>query len=187
MRKNFGARALSYPMAVYLVTTYNPDGTANTMNAAWGGVSNDHEFTLCLSADHKTVKNLQRTGAFTISIGDGRHVVECDYVGLASGNKVANKVQQAGFTVSKSTLVNAPMINELSVCIECTVINYNPETCVLVGDIVNVSVDESALTDGKVDIQKVLPLIYDPFNHTYHLVGAKVGNAFSDGKQLLGK
>ena len=102
MRKDFGAKPLSYPQAVYIVSTWNEDGTANAMNAAWGGVSNDHEFTLCLSANHKTVRNLQRTGAFTISMGDAAHVAACDYVGLASGNRAADKLDKAGFTVSRS-------------------------------------------------------------------------------------
>lgn len=185
MRKDFGAKPLSYPQAVYIVCTYNEDGSANAMNAAWGGVSNDHEFTLCLSANHKTVKNLQRTGAFTISMGDAKHVVACDYVGLASGNRQADKLAKAGFTVSRSSFVDAPVINELAVCVECKVISYDPKTCVLVGDIVNVSVDEDAMTDGKVDIRKVQPIVFDPFNADYLAIGEKVGKAFSDGKALM--
>jgi flavin reductase (DIM6/NTAB) family NADH-FMN oxidoreductase RutF len=185
MRKDFGAKPYSYPQAVYIVSTYNEDGSANAMNAAWGGVSNDHEFTLCLSANHKTVKNLQRTNAFTISIGDAKHVVECDYLGLATGNKKADKLQKAGFTVSKSDYVNAPVINELAVCVECNVISYDPSTCVLVGDIVNVSVDESAMTDGKVDVSKVQPIVFDPFNNDYLKIGEKVGDAFNDGTALM--
>ncbi|MBR6348836.1 MAG: flavin reductase, partial [Spirochaetales bacterium] len=166
---------------------WNEDGTANAMNAAWGGVSNDHEFTLCLSANHKTVRNLQRTGAFTISMGDAAHVAACDYVGLASGNRDADKLSKAGFTVSKSEFVNAPVINELAVCVECNVISYDEKTCVLVGDIVNVSVSESAMTDGKVDIRKVRPIVFDPFNADYLEIGEKVGKAFSDGKSLMKK
>ncbi len=184
MRKNFGAKPYSYPQAVYIVATYNEDGSANAMNAAWGGVSNDHEFTLCLSANHKTVKNLQRTGAFTISMGDAEHVVGCDYVGIASGNRRADKLEVAGFTVSGSEYVNAPVINELAVCVECNVISYDPRTCVLVGDIVNVSVDENAMTDGKVDISKVKPIVFDPFNNDYLVIGEKVGKAFHDGAKL---
>jgi flavin reductase (DIM6/NTAB) family NADH-FMN oxidoreductase RutF len=185
MRKDFGAKPLSYPQAVYIVSTWNEDGTANAMNAAWGGVSNDHEFTLCLSANHKTVRNLQRTGAFTISMGDAAHVAACDYVGLASGNRAADKLAEAGFTVSKSAHVDAPVINELAVCVECKVISYDVKTCVLVGDIVNVSVDESAMTDGKVDVRKVRPIVFDPFNLDYLEIGEKVGKAFSDGKSLM--
>ena len=185
MRKNFGAKPLSYPQAVYIIATWNEDGTANAMNAAWGGVSNDHEFTLCLSANHKTVKNLQKTGAFTVSMGDAAHVTQCDYVGLASGNRDADKLSKAGFTVSKSEFVNAPVINELAVCVECNVISYDEKTCVLVGDIVNVSVSESAMTDGKVDIRKVRPIVFDPFNADYLEIGEKVGKAFSDGKSLI--
>ena len=172
MRKNFGAKAFSYPQPVFIIATYNDDGSADAMNAAWGGIS------------HKTVKNLLRTGAFTVSMGDAKHVAACDYVGIASGNNTRDKLAKAGFTVSKSESVDAPVINELAVCMECTVKSYDPETGLLVGEIVNVSVDESAMTDGKVDVAKVAPITFDPFNNAYHVLGEKVGNAFSDGMAL---
>ena len=172
MRKNFGAKAFSYPQPVFIIATYNDDGSADAMNAAWGGISDTTELSVCLSEGHKTVKNLLRTGAFTVSMGDAKHVAACDYVGIASGNNTRDKLAKAGFTVSKSESVDAP------------VINYDPETGLLVGEIVNVSVDESAMTDGKVDVAKVAPITFDPFNNAYHVLGEKVGNAFSDGMAL---
>ena len=164
MRKNFGAKAFSYPQPVFIIATYNEDGTADAMNAAWGGISDTTELS--------------------ISMGDARHVTACDYVGLASGNNTKDKLAKAGFTVSKSESVDAPVINELAVCMECTVKSYDPETGRLVGVIVNVSVDESAMTNGKVDVAKVAPISFDPFNNAYHVLGEKVGNAFSDGLAL---
>lgn len=183
-RKNFGAKPLTYPQPVLIIATYDENGVADAMNAAWGGISEANEISICISADHKTTKNLQKTGAFTVSMADAKHVVACDYVGIVSGNQVPDKLEKTGFTVTKSALVNAPMINELAVCLECKVISYDEETCRLVGEIVNVSVDESALTDGKVDVQKVQPITFDPFNNAYHVLGEKVGDAFSDGLQL---
>lgn len=184
MRKNFGAKPLTYPQPVFIIATYNEDGTADVMNAAWGGISESDEITFCLSAGHKTVKNFQRTGAFTVSMADAAHVAACDYVGIVSGNTEKQKMEKAGFTVTKSEQVDAPIINELAVCVECKVKSYDPETCRLVGQIVNVSVDESALTDGKVDVAKVAPITFDPFNNEYYVLGEKVGNAFSDGAKL---
>lgn len=184
MRKNFGAKPLTYPQPVFIIATYNEDGTADAMNAAWGGISESDEITFCLSAGHKTVKNFQRTGAFTVSMADAAHVAACDYVGIVSGNTEKQKMEKAGFTVTKSEQVDAPIINELAVCVECKVKSYDPETCRLVGQIVNVSVDESALTDGKVDVAKVAPITFDPFNNEYYVLGEKVGNAFSDGAKL---
>ena len=184
MRKNFGAKPLIYPQPVFIIATYNEDGTADVMNAAWGGISESDEITFCLSAGHKTVKNFQRTGAFTVSMADAAHVAACDYVGIVSGNTEKQKMEKAGFTVTKSEQVDAPIINELAVCVECKVKSYDPETCRLVGQIVNVSVDESALTDGKVDVAKVAPITFDPFNNEYYVLGEKVGNAFSDGAKL---
>lgn len=185
MRKNFGAKPLCYPQPVFIIATYGEDGTPDAMNAAWGGISEMDEISMCLSAGHKTVKNILRRKAFTVSMADASHVVACDYVGLVSGNKVADKFARTGFHATKSEFVDAPLIDELPVAIECRLKDYNPDTCILRGEIVNVSVDERVLdTSGKVDVAKVAPIIFDPFNKAYLKVGEKVGNAFSDGKQL---
>ncbi len=184
MRKNFGAKAYTYPQPVLIIASYDENGNADAMNAAWGGISDDKEISMCLSAEHKTVKNILERKAFTVSMGDAAHVEACDYVGLVSGNKVPDKLKKAGFTITKSELVDAPIINELAVCVEGRMISYDEKTCRMVGEIVNVSVDESAMTDGKVDITKVAPITFDPFNNAYHVIGEKVGNAFRDGVKL---
>lgn len=184
-RKNFGSKPLSYPQPVWIIATYDEDGTPDAMNAAWGGISEANEVAVCLSPGHKTVKNLKKTGAFTVSMADAEHIAACDYVGMVSGNRVPDKLARAGLTVSKSSLVNAPIINELAVCVECRVIDYDPASCILRGEIVNVSVDESCMTGGKVDITKVQPVALDPFNSSYHVLGEKVGDVCTSGKALL--
>ena len=184
-RKSFGAKPLSYPQPVWIIAPYDENGVPDAMNAAWGGISEEKEISVCLSPDHKTCKNLAKTGAFTVSMADVAHVAGCDYVGIVSGNDVPDKFTRAGFTATKSELVNAPIINELAVCLECRVISFDQESCILKGEIVNVSVDESALTDGKVDISKVAPICIDPFNHSYHVIGEKVGMAWDSGKSLM--
>lgn len=185
MRKNFGAKPLTYPQPVLIIATYDENGTPDAMNAAWGGISETKEISICLGSNHKTTKNLLKTKAFTVSMGDADHVAECDYVGIVSGNKEPDKFARSGFTVTKSELVNAPIINELAVCVECKLISYDEETERLTGEIVNVSVDESALTEGKVDVEKVRPISFDPFNNAYHVLGEKVGEAWKSGKGLM--
>ncbi len=185
MRRNFGAKPLTYPQPVFIIATYDDDGTPNAMNAAWGGISEMTEISLCLSAGHKTVKNIQKRGAFTVSMAEAAYVAACDYVGIVSGNTVNDKFAKAGFHAVKSQFVDAPLIEELSVALECKLIDYNSDSCILRGEIVNVSVDERVLdTDGKVDAAKVAPVIFDPFNNEYLKVGEKVGDAFSEGKKL---
>ena len=184
-RKNLGVKPFSYPQPVWIIATYDENGQPNAMNAAWGGISEEDEVSVCLSAGHKTCKNFAKTGAFTISMADAAHAAGCDYVGIASGNKVKDKFARAGFTAVKSEFVNAPVIQELAVCLECRVKSYDPESCILKGEIVNVSVDEAAMTEGKVDPAKVQALIFDPFNNAYHVMGEKVGDAFGIGKSLL--
>lgn len=185
MRKNFGAKPLSYPQPVFIIAAYDEDGTPNAMNAAWGGISEMNEISLCLSNNHKTVKNILHSKAFTISMADAGHVAACDYVGLVSGNNVTDKFARAGFHATRSQFVDAPLIDELAIALECRLKSYNPETCILIGEIVNVSVDERALDeDGKVDVAKACPITFDPFNNEYLKIGEKVGKAFSDGKKL---
>ena len=184
-RKNFGAKPLSLPQPVWIIATFDENGTPNAMNAAWGGISEENEISVCLSPGHKTCANFEKTGAFTISMADAAHVAGCDYVGMASGNQTVDKFEKAGFTATESKLVNAPIINELAVCLECKAISFDKETCILKGEIVNVSVDESVLTDGKVDIAKVQPIAFDPFNNAYHVLGEKVGEAWKSGRELL--
>lgn len=185
MRKNFGAKPLSYPQPVFIIAAYDENGIPNAMNAAWGGISEMNEISMCLSAGHKTVKNILKRGAFTVSMAEASHVAQCDYVGIVSGNTVTDKFAKAGFHAIKSEFVDAPLIDELSVALECKLIEYNPETCILRGEIVNVSVDERVLDEnGKVDAAKVEPIIFDPFNNEYLKIGEKVGDAFAEGKKL---
>lgn len=185
MRKNFGAKPLCYPQPVFIIATYDGNGTPDAMNAAWGGISESDEISLCLSAGHKTVKNILERGAFTVSMADTEHLVSCDYVGLVSGNTVPDKFAKAGFHAVKSEFVDAPLIKELAVAMECKLKDYNPDTCILRGQIVNVSADERVLDrDGRIDVAKVAPIIFDPFNNEYLKIGGKAGNAFSDGKKL---
>lgn len=184
-RKNYGAKAFTYPQPVWIIATYDENGNPDAMNAAWGGISQMNEVAICLTPSHKTCKNFKKTGAFTIHMADAPHVDACDYVGIVSANDVPNKLEKAGFTVTKSELVNAPIINELAICLECKVKDFDEESCILRGEIVNVSVDESVLTDGKVDVAKVQPISFDPFNYAYHVIGEKVGNAWESGKKLM--
>ena len=185
MRKNFGAKPMCYPMPVYIIGTYGADGTPNAMNAAWGGISEETEISICISADHKTTKNILSRKAFTVSMATAKYIAACDYVGIVSGSKVPDKFAKAGFHATKSEFVDAPLIDELPMALECELISYDPESCRLVGRIVNVSADESVLGDnGKVDVSKLQPITFDPMNNHYLVLGEKVGQAFHDGVAL---
>ena len=185
MRKNFGAKPYTYPQPVFIIATYGEDGTPDAMNAAWGGISEANELSMCISAGHKTTKNILARKAFTVSMADAAHVVECDYVGVVSANDVPDKLAKAGFHTTKSEFVDAPLIDELAMAVECKLVSYDPESCRLVGEIVNISVDESVLTpEGKVDVAKLAPITFDPISNAYHKLGEKVGDAFRDGMKL---
>ena len=173
-----------FPMPVLMIATYNEDGSVNVMNAAWGTMQERDTVALNLTESHKTVKNIKARGAFTVSIADAAHVVEADYFGVESGNKVADKFARSGLTSSKAETVDAPVINELPMVLECEVAQMSDDSDYIVGNIINVSADEAVLTDGKIDASKLKPICYDPVAHNYNVLGEAVGKAFSDGKAL---
>ncbi len=181
MRKNFGVKPMVYPMPVFIIATYGKNGTPNAMNAAWGGISEENEITICISADHKTTENILERGAFTVSMATADFAAECDYVGIVSGNDVEDKLTRCGLHTEKSEFVDAPVIVELPMSVECRLKSYDSDSCRLVGEIVNVSADESVLTNGKIDPDKLKPITYDSSNHTYRVLGDVVAKAYSAG------
>ena len=184
MRKNFGAKPILYPQPGFIIAAYDEAGPPDANNAAWGGISEAAKISQCLSPGHKTVKNILARGAFTVSMADADHVAACDYVGLVSGNKVPDKLEKAGFHTVKSQFVDAPLIEELPMVVECKLISYDPDSCRLVGEIVNVCAEERVLTDGRIDPAKLRPITFDPMNNASLVLGEKVGNAFRDGAVL---
>lgn len=170
-------------MPVLIIGTYGEDGVPDAMNAAWGGISDDNQVALCLSESHKTTKNILKRKAFTVSMADVAHVVECDYVGIVSGNSVPDKFTRAGFHAVKSEFVDAPVIEELPMTLECKLVKVN-EDGLIIGEIVNVSADEGILTDGKIDPSKFEPITFDPVNNVYLKLGEPCGKAFGEGKKI---
>ena len=188
--KSLGAKPLLFPMPVLIVATYNEDGSVNAMNMAWGGISDDTKVSLNLSPDHKTSENIRKRRAFTISIADSAHVKEADYFGIASGNKVGDKFAKSGLTAVKSELVDAPVITDFPLTIECSVseIVERPSLCHVEGDILNVLVKEDILDEkGMVDVRKMDGLIFDTFSRSYYRVGDRIGTAWKEGGCLIKK
>ena len=186
MRKKLDITEGIFPMPVLMVATYNEDGSVNVMNAAWGTMQERGNVALNLTETHKTVKNIKATGAFTVSIADAAHVTEADYFGVVSGNNVSDKFENSGLTASKAEMVNAPIINEFPLCLECEFIEYQAEKygCGVIGKVVNVTADESVMVDGKIDMSLVNAIAFDPYTHGYYKVAERVGEAFKDGMKL---
>lgn len=184
MRKNFGVKPWMYPLPVLIIGTYDENGKADAMNAAWGGMYDADKVVLCLSEGHKTTQNIKAAGAFTISFATASQVIASDYVGIASANDTADKMERAGFHTVKSTFVNAPVIEELPMTLECKFVKTTEEGN-LIGEIVNVSADSNILdADGQIDAEKLMPIAFDPVQNAYRKLGEKVGSAFSDGNRL---
>lgn len=184
MRKNIKRSNLIYPMPVFIVAAYDENGIPNAMNAAWGGFSSDDEIIICEGSDHKTLNNILKKKAFTVSCGTKDQVVACDYVGCVSGNQVKDKLKNCGWHTTPSKKVNAPIIKELPFTLECELIKYNKITCHMIGKIVGVSVDTKIMNGKKIDIEKLNPIVFNGEDNTYHLIGKKVGDAFKDYKKI---
>lgn len=185
MRKNFGVKTWLYPMPVLIIGTYDEAGNANVMNAAWGGIYDTNQIAVCIDPGHKTAENLQLRRAFTVSIGIASQVTACDYVGLVSGRDVPDKLSRAGWHAVPSEFVDAPLIRELPMTLECELISYDTAAGCTVGAIKNISADESILDEnGDIDPAKLAPICYDPVKHLYHQLGEAVGTAFKDGLKL---
>ncbi len=185
MRKNLKAKAYIYPLPVLIIGSYDESGVPNAMNAAWGTVCDEKQVTICISAGHKTMKNILKNKEFTVAMADVNNVVSADFVGIVSGNNVKNKIEKAGWTAVKGEFVNAPIFEQLPLVLECKLVSYDENSEVCIGDIVNVSVDENILNEkGKVDLTKFKPICYDCDTHGYYALGDRVGNAFCDGLKL---
>ena len=184
MRKNFGSKTWMYPLPVLIIASYDENGHADAMNAAWGGIYDYNQVVLSLSEGHKTTKNIKEKKAFTISFATADKMSACDYVGLVSGNDTKDKMEKADFSTVKSEFVDAPIILELPMTLECKLIKFN-EDGNIIGEIVNISVDDSILDEnGQIDVDKLQPIAFDPVKNDYRVIGEKVGNAFEDGNKL---
>ncbi len=182
MRKNIKTTEGIFPMPVLMIATYNEDGTVNVMNAAWGTMFERDQVILNLTETHKTVQNIKARKAFTVSIADSKHVTEADYFGVVSGNNTPDKFEKSGLTATKSENVDAPIINEFPICMECEFIEYGD--CGVLGKVVNTSVDESVMDGENVDITKLSAIAFDPYTHGYYKVEERVGDAFKEGFKL---
>ena len=186
MRKQLNITEGIFPMPVLMVATYNDDDSVNVMNAAWGTMQARDHVALQLTESHKTVKNIKARGSFTVSIADASHVVEADYFGVVSGNRAADKFEASGLTASKAIAVDAPVINEFPLCLECEFVEYQSGKygCGVIGKVVRVTADESVMPDGKLNMSLVNAIAFDPYTHGYYKVTDRVGEAFKDGLKL---
>ena len=181
-RKNFGPNhaLVTTPQPCVMIATWDKDHRTDVMMAAWAGQYDARQIVISLSK-HKTTENLELTGAFTVSFADVRTVAESDYFGLVSGKNVPDKVERAGFTVTPSPNVDAPIINEYPLTLECRVVSWKDG--ILIGEVVNMSADECILTDGKVDLEKLQPIVFDAAAMSYRSIGPEVGKAWGSGKK----
>ncbi|MGN0837645.1 MAG: flavin reductase family protein [Pyramidobacter sp.] len=190
MKKDLGVKPFLFPMPVLMIGTYNDDGTVDVMNMAWGGISDENQVILNLSSNHRTSANIRSRKAFTLSIADRAHIVAADFFGTASGNVMKDKFERSGLTAVKSTRVDAPVVNEFPLTLECRVVKIEEENdCLhIVGEILNVLAEESVLdANGKVNPVKLNAFVFDQFQNGYYAIGEKIAQAWNVGAPLMKK
>ena len=188
MKKDLGIKPYLFPMPVLMIATYDDNGKVDVMNMAWGGICADNMVALNISRGHKTAKNIEKMGAFTLSIADVAHLEESDFFGTASANNMEDKFERSGMHAIKSTRVNAPIIEEYPITLECKVVELQNEVYGLrvLGEIVNVIADEKVLDEnGKVDSTKINAFVFDQFQNGYYKIGEKVGKAWKSGNKYM--
>ena len=190
MKKELGVQPAVFPMPVLMVAAYDENGVVNVMNAAWGTICGMDKIALIISEGHKTTKNICTMKAFTVSIADKVHMQEADFFGIATGNKMPDKFAKSECHAVKSRFVNAPVVEEFPVVMECELaeIVETENIYAVIGKIINVSAEESVLSeDGKIDPVKLNALIFDQFQSGYYVASEKVGQAWNAGKELMKK
>ena len=188
MKKDLGVKPYLFPMPVLMIATYGDDGTVDVMNMAWGGICAENMVSLNIDTDHKTAKNIKKRGAFTLSIADVPHIQAAEFFGIASGNKMEDKFARSGLTAVKSEKVDAPVVQEFPLTLECKVVEDKTEVYGhhVLGEIVGVLADESVLDEtGKVDASKLNAFVFDQFRSGYYAIGEKVGQAWHTGAPLM--
>ena len=190
MKKNLGVVPAVYPMPVLMVAAYDENGKVNAMNAAWGMICSEDRIALFIDEEHKTTQNLLKTKAFTVSIADKAHMDVADFFGIATGNKMSDKFERTGLHAVKSKNVDAPVVEEFPVTMECKL--EEVRDCFgemqVVGTIVNVLAEEKTLDEaGKVDAEKINAVIFDQFRNTYYTSGKEVAKAWRVGAELMKK
>ena len=189
MKKSFGTKTFMFPQPVLIIGTYDENGNPDAMNAAWGTQIGEHEVALHI-IEHKTTDNIIKKQCFTLAIADAGHVVESDYVGIVSAKKVPDKVKRAGLTVSHADKIDAPVFDDYLLTMECKVVSVSEDfgSYRIVGEVVETHVDKRIIGDnGRVDVEKLRPIMFDGCNFRYHEIGKCVGKCFSDGNKLIKK
>ena len=187
MMKDFGVKPYLYPMPTYMIGTYNEDDTVDVMMMAWGGICAEDMVALNLEEDHKTVANLKARKAFTLSVPCADTMKESDFFGIASANKVADKFARSGLHAEKSSRVDAPIVTEYPLTLECEVVEFQdqPYGLRVLGKIVNVLADEKVLDEkGKIDAAKLNAFAFDQMRSGYYAMGEKIGQAWNAGAPM---
>ena len=188
MKKSLGVKPYLFPMPVLMIATYGEDGTVDVMNMAWGGICASNLVALNIDEDHKTAENIKKRGAFTLSIADVDHLAEADFFGIATANKMPDKFARSGLRAVKSEHVDAPVVEEFPITLECKVAQLQNAdgNFRVVGEIVNVLAEEKVLDEqGKVDPTKLGAFVFDQFQSGYYAIGEKVGQAWHSGAKLM--
>lgn len=191
MKKDLGVKPYVFPMPVLMIATYDEQEKVDVMNMAWGGICDDHMVALNISEEHQTADNIKKRMAFTLSIADIDHLEEYDYFGTVSGKNVVDKFERTGMHAIKSSRVDAPIILDYPLTLECKVVELQHTVnggFRVLGEIINVIADSKVLDEnGEIDPTKLNAFVFDQFQNGYYKIGEKVGEAWKSGRKFIKK
>lgn len=186
--KSLGSKPWMIPQPVLIIGTYDENGVANAMNAAWGGTWDMKEIMISMGS-HATTHNLAVNGGeFTVAFATVDTMVASDFVGIVSAKNDPAKMEKTGWTIEKAPSVNAPLFKDFPMTMECRIkqkLDESETGYYIIAEVVNVLCDEKYLNaDGNPDVERMNCIAYEPCNHKYIQLGKVVGDAFSCGKSL---
>jgi flavin reductase (DIM6/NTAB) family NADH-FMN oxidoreductase RutF len=184
MKKSLGADTLAYPLPLYLLGTYAPNGQPNIMALAWTGIVSSVPPTIMVGVmpSRLTHEGIVKNQAFTVNFPNSALAAKADYAGLVSGRQ-HDKFAELGLTPVESALVKAPYVAECPVVAECRVMSRTEvgDHTMFVGEILDIKAEEGLSgADGGLDVLKVDPIVFN-YMGDYHRVGPSLGKSFSCG------
>lgn len=188
MFQSLGARAFAVPTPVFLVGSYDRQGRANIMTAAWSGICASHPPCLgvCLTKARWTHAAIAERHAFTVSIPGREMAPQTDFAGLTSGRD-EDKFAALGLTARAAEHVDAPYVAECPVVLELRLLHTLElgSHTQYIGEIMDVKIQTRCLDpNGFPDMRRLDPLLYIPLSREYWSVGEVVARAFSVGRSV---
>lgn len=165
-----------YPVPVVMVSC-GTEEKANIITVAWTGtINSDPAMTyVSIRPSRQSFDIIRESGEFVINLVTKDLAYACDFCGVKSGRDL-DKFKEMKLTAKKGEQVNAPIIYESPVNIECKVREILPlgSHHMFLAEVVSVSVSDEYLDEtGKFHFNDTDPVCYS--HGAYFTLGEQLG------------